>query len=48
VEFDLTGGYAIMWWIDAALALGAAAVHLPIAEARRHAAPAAASLAAAR
>jgi predicted MFS family arabinose efflux permease len=47
VEFDLTGSYAIMWWIDAALALGAAAVHLPIAEARRHAAPAAASLAAA-
>jgi predicted MFS family arabinose efflux permease len=35
VEVELTGGYAIVWWIDAALALGAAAAHLPIREARR-------------
>jgi predicted MFS family arabinose efflux permease len=33
VEFELTGGYALVWWIDAALALGAAAAHLPIREA---------------
>ncbi len=35
VEVELTGGYAIVWWIDAALALGAAAAHLPIREAHR-------------
>jgi len=35
VEFELTGGYAFVWWIDAALALGAAAAHLPIREAGR-------------
>lgn len=35
VEVELTGGYAIVWWVDAALALGAAAAHLPIREARR-------------
>jgi predicted MFS family arabinose efflux permease len=33
VEVQLTGGYAFVWWIDAALALGAAAAHLPIREA---------------
>ena len=41
VEVQLTGGYAFVWWIDAALALGAAAAHLPIREAGR--APVAAS-----
>jgi len=35
VEFELTGGYAFVWWIDAALALGAAAAHLPIRETGR-------------
>jgi predicted MFS family arabinose efflux permease len=32
VELESTGGYEIIWWIDAALALGAAAAHLPIRE----------------
>lgn len=35
VEVELTGGYAIVWWIDATLALGAAAAHLPIRESHR-------------
>jgi predicted MFS family arabinose efflux permease len=35
LELELTGGYAIVWWIDAALALAAAAAHLPIREPRR-------------
>lgn len=35
LELELTGGYAIVWWIDVALALGAAAAHLPIREAPR-------------
>jgi predicted MFS family arabinose efflux permease len=41
VELELTGGYAIVWWVDVALALGAAAAHLPIREAHhsRAAAP---------
>lgn len=39
LELELTGGYAIMWWIDVALALGAAAAHLPIREASRGAVP---------
>jgi predicted MFS family arabinose efflux permease len=33
MELELTGGYALVWWLDIALALGAAAVHLPIREA---------------
>jgi predicted MFS family arabinose efflux permease len=33
LELELTGGYAFVWWLDVALALGAAAVHLPIREA---------------
>ena len=37
-----TGSYAWMWWADAALALAAALVNLPIREARLPAAPAAA------
>ena len=39
--FEATGSYDWMWWADAALCLFAAAVHLPIREAR--AAPAAAA-----
>jgi len=30
--YDLTGAYDIMWWLSAALALAAAALHWPIAE----------------
>lgn len=37
--FEATGGYDWMWWADIALCLMAAAVHLPIREARK-AAPA--------
>ena len=37
LELELTGGYAIVWWIDVALAVGAAAAHLPIQESSRHA-----------
>ncbi|MGZ9030331.1 MAG: MFS transporter [Burkholderiaceae bacterium] len=33
LEVELTGGYGIVWWIDVALALGAAVAHLPIREA---------------
>lgn len=32
--FDATGSFDAMWWLDIALALGAALVHLPIREAR--------------
>ena len=32
--FEATGGYAWMWWTDIALCLFAAAVHLPIREAK--------------
>jgi len=32
--FEATGSYDWMWWADIALCLGAAAVHLPIREAR--------------
>jgi predicted MFS family arabinose efflux permease len=32
--FELSGSYDWMWWADIALCLGAAAVHLPIREAR--------------
>ena len=39
--FEASGNYDWMWWADAALCLMAAAVHLPIREARR-AVPAAA------
>lgn len=35
VELEATGGYAIVWWIDIALALAAAAAYLPIREERR-------------
>jgi predicted MFS family arabinose efflux permease len=45
VDVELTGGYAIVWWIDAALALGAAMAHLPIREAGRLPAPAPRTLA---
>jgi predicted MFS family arabinose efflux permease len=45
VDVELTGGYAIVWWIDAALALGAAMAHLPIREAGRPPAPAPGTLA---
>ena len=30
--YDLTGSYDVMWWLSAALALVAAALHWPIAE----------------
>jgi predicted MFS family arabinose efflux permease len=32
--FEATGSYDWMWWADIALCLAAAAVHLPIREAR--------------
>lgn len=32
--FEATGSFDAMWWLDIALALGAALVHLPIREAR--------------
>jgi predicted MFS family arabinose efflux permease len=32
--FEASGSYDWMWWADIALCLGAAAVHLPIREAR--------------
>jgi len=34
LELELTGSYTIVWWLDVALALGAAAANLPIREAR--------------
>src|SRR2546421_408849 len=40
--FEATGNYDWMWWADIALCLAAAAVHLPIREARPQAVPAAA------
>jgi len=40
--FEATGSYDWMWWADVALCLFAAAVHLPIKEARPQVAPAAA------
>ena len=40
--FEATGSYDWMWWADIALCLGAAAVHLPIREARPQPLPAAA------
>ena len=40
--FEATGSYDWMWWADIALCLFAAAVHLPIREARPQLAPAAA------
>jgi predicted MFS family arabinose efflux permease len=42
--FEATGGYTVLWLIDAGLAVGAALLHLPIREAplRRAALPAAA------
>ena len=40
--FEATGSYDWMWWADIALCLGAAAVHLPIREARPQPVPAAA------
>ena len=40
--FEATGSYDWMWWADIALCLGAAAVHLPIREARPQTVPAAA------
>jgi predicted MFS family arabinose efflux permease len=45
VEVEMTGGYAIVWWIDAALAFAAAAAHLPIRATGRAQAPAAGALA---
>jgi predicted MFS family arabinose efflux permease len=41
--FEATGSYDWMWWADIALCLFAAAIHLPIREARPAAAPAAAA-----
>jgi predicted MFS family arabinose efflux permease len=38
--FEASGSYDWMWWADIALCLGAAAVHLPIREARPQAVPA--------
>jgi predicted MFS family arabinose efflux permease len=38
--FEATGSYDWMWWADIALCLFAAAVHLPIREARPQAVPA--------
>jgi predicted MFS family arabinose efflux permease len=40
--FEATGSYDWMWWADIALCIFAAAVHLPIREARPQAVPAAA------
>jgi predicted MFS family arabinose efflux permease len=40
--FEATGSYDWMWWVDIGLCLFAAAVHLPIKEARPQVAPAAA------
>jgi len=40
--FEATGNYDWMWWADIALCLAAAAVHLPIREARPQPVPAAA------
>jgi predicted MFS family arabinose efflux permease len=40
--FEATGSYDWMWWADIALCIGAAAVHLPIREARPQPVPAAA------
>jgi predicted MFS family arabinose efflux permease len=40
--FEATGNYDWMWWADIALCIFAAAVHLPIREARPQAVPAAA------
>jgi predicted MFS family arabinose efflux permease len=40
--FEATGSYDWMWWADIALCLAAAAVHLPIREARPQPVPAAA------
>jgi predicted MFS family arabinose efflux permease len=40
--FEATGSYDWMWWADIALCLGAAAVHLPIREARPQPLPVAA------
>jgi predicted MFS family arabinose efflux permease len=40
--FEATGSYDWMWWADIALCLGAAAVHLPIREARPQPIPVAA------
>jgi predicted MFS family arabinose efflux permease len=40
--FEASGSYDWMWWADIALCLGAAAVHLPIREARPQPVPAAA------
>jgi predicted MFS family arabinose efflux permease len=40
--FEATGSYDWMWWADIALCLGAAAVHLPIREARPQPVPVAA------
>lgn len=34
VELEATGGYALVWWIDVALALAAVALYLPVREAR--------------
>ena len=45
VEVELTGGYAIVWWIDAALAFAAAAAHLPIRATGRAQVPAPGALA---
>ena len=39
VAFEATGSYDWMWYVDIALALGAALVHLPIRERPLHAAP---------
>ncbi len=41
--FEATGSYDWMWWADVALCIFAAAVHLPIKEARPQVAPAAAA-----
>ncbi|MBL8345588.1 MAG: MFS transporter [Rubrivivax sp.] len=43
--FEATGGYDVVWFIDIALAVAAALIHLPIAEPRTTPAPAAAAAA---
>ena len=45
LELELTGGYTLVWWLDVALALGAAAANLPIRETRATPALRAAALA---
>lgn len=48
IELEATGGYALVWWIDVALAAAAALAYLPVREARDRPPPAALAAAASR